>query len=129
MNIGHMAVWSRDIDRLRTFYITYFDARSNDRYINAQKGFSSFFLSFESGARLEIMQNDSIPDTANDPFAQAQGLTHLAFETESEKHVDALTDRLRQDGYTVVDGPRRTGDGCYESLILDPDNNRIEITA
>lgn len=129
MKIEHLAIWSRDIDRLRDFYVQYFDACSNERYTNITKGFSSFFLSFDSGARLEIMQMDSVPDTTDDPLVQAQGLTHLAFATESERHVDELTVRLRDEGYTIVDGPRRTGDGYYESLILDPDGNRIEITA
>jgi lactoylglutathione lyase len=74
------------------------------------------------------MQMDSVPDTANDPYAQFTGWVHLAFSVGSEEKVDALTAKLGKDGFEVLDGPRKTGDGCYESAVLDPERNRIEIT-
>ena len=129
MRIEHVAIWSRDIERLRSFYETYFNDVSNEKYTNPDKGFSSYFLRFESGARLEVMQMDSIPDSKNDPYKQFTGIIHLAFALASEREVDALTARLERDGYEVLDGPRRTGDGYYESAVLDPDKNRLEITA
>lgn len=129
MKIEHIAIWSRDIENLKSFYEKYFNATSNDKYINPTKGFSSYFLSFESGTRLEIMQMDSIPDSANDPYKQFTGIIHLAFVLESEERVDSLTAQLKEDGFEVVDGPRKTGDGYYESAVLDPDKNRLEITA
>ena len=129
MKIEHLAIWSRDIDALKAFYEEYFNAQSNDRYTNPTKGFSSYFLSFDSGARLEIMQMDSVPDSANDPYDQFTGLIHVAFSVGTEEAVDSLTEQLRKDGFEVLDGPRRTGDGCYESAVLDPEKNRIEITA
>lgn len=128
MKIEHIAIWSKDIKRLKSFYETYFDARSNDGYINQAKGFSSYFLTFESGARLELMQNNSIPDSANDSHEQFTGYIHMAFSTGAETAVDELTSRLKKDGFELLDGPRRTGDGYYESVVLDPDGNRIEIT-
>lgn len=128
MKIEHLALWARDIDALRSFYEKYFNAQSNDKYINSTKGFSSYFLSFESGARLEIMQMGSIPESANDPYAQFTGLVHFAFSVGTEEKVDAITRQLEEDGYEILDGPRRTGDGYYESAVLDPENNRIEIT-
>lgn len=128
MRIGHVALWTEDIERLVCFYETYFRASAGDRYANPAKGFESRFLSFESGARLEVMRTTALSPVKHAPAAQRMGLTHLAFATGSERDVDALTGRLRRDGHVIVDGPRRTGDGYYESVVLDPDGNRIEIT-
>lgn len=128
MKIEHIAIWAKDIDLLKSFYETYFGARSNDKYTNPVKEFSSYFLSFNSGARIEIMQMDSIPDSANDPYEQFTGLIHIAFSVGSEEKVDTLTAQLKKDGFEVLDGPRKTGDGYYESAVLDPEKNRIEIT-
>lgn len=128
MKIEHVAVWSKNIEKLKAFYEKYFNAQSNDKYTNPSKGFSSFFLSFESGARLEIMQQDTVPDSTNDPYDQFTGFIHLAFSAGSEDKVDLLTEQLKADGFEILDGPRKTGDGYYESVVLDPENNRIEIT-
>ena len=129
MNIEHVAIWSQDIERLKAFYERYFGARSNGRYTNAKKGFSSYFLSFDSGARLEIMQMDTVPLSKDDPYRQFTGLIHLAMSVGSEATVDRLTAQLAEDGFEVLDGPRTTGDGYYESVVFDPEQNRIEITA
>jgi lactoylglutathione lyase len=129
MKIEHLAIWAKDMEVLKSFYETYFGARANDKYTNTKKGFSSYFLSFDAGARLEIMQMATVPDSANDPYDQFTGLIHFAFSVGSEEKVDALTAKLAEDGFEVLDGPRRTGDGYYESTVLDPEQNRIEITA
>lgn len=126
MRIEHAAVWALDLERLRAFYERYFAARAGDRYENPAKGFSSYFLRFDSGARLELMHRAGLAAAAEPPGA---GWAHLAFAVGSEPEVDALTERLRADGFRVVDGPRRTGDGYYESVVLDPEGNRVEITA
>lgn len=128
MKIEHVAIWAKDIEALKSFYEKYFNARSNDKYANPAKGFSSYFLGFASGARLEIMQMDSVPDSTNDPYDQFTGLIHLAFSVGTEEKVDSLTEQLKDDGFEVLDGPRKTGDGYYESVVLDPEKNRIEIT-
>lgn len=128
MKIEHAAIWSRDIEKLKSFYGKYFNAISSEKYVNPAKGFSSYFLSFESGARLELMQMDSIPESADNSYRQFTGFIHLAFSVESEEKVNSLTAQLKKDGYEIVDGPRSTGDGYYESTVLDPDKNRLEIT-
>ena len=128
MQIEHIAVWACDIETLRSFYEKYFNAKSSSIYRNDKKQFSSYFLSFDSGTRLEIMHVPSLPEGKSDPAARSQGLVHMAFSTGSEENVRVLTERLSNDGYEVLDTPRRTGDGYYESIILDPEGNRIEIT-
>jgi lactoylglutathione lyase len=128
MRIEHLAIWTPDLERLRQFYERYFEGRANTKYVNPHKQFESYFLTFADGARLEIMQTPSVPLSANDVEQQFTGYIHVAFSMDSREAVDALTDRLRADGYPILDGPRTTGDGYYESTTLDPDGNRIEIT-
>jgi lactoylglutathione lyase len=128
VHIEHVAIWTRDLERLRAFYERWFGGRAGERYENAANGFASYFLEFGDGARLELMAMASIPDSRDDPIAQATGLVHLAVSLGSEAAVDDLTARLATDGVPLLDGPRRTGDGYYESVVLDPDGNRIELT-
>ena len=128
MKIEHVAIWARDLELLRGFYCKYFKGISNEKYINEQKGFSSYFISFEDGGRLEIMNMDGIPDSLNSPTSQAIGIIHIAFSVGSQNRVNELTQRLKTDGFQILDGPRYTGDGCYESVVLDPEGNRLEIT-
>jgi lactoylglutathione lyase len=128
LKIEHIAVWTRDLDRLVAFYQIYFDAAVGAEYLNPKRQFRSRFLTFASGARLELMSMPGIPESLGDPRHQFTGYIHLAVSVGSENGVDELTHRLREAGYPVLDGPRRTGDGYYESAVLDPDGNRIEIT-
>ena len=128
MKIEHIALWVQDLEKMRAFYEQYFDAISNEKYVNPAKEFSSYFLSFASGARLEIMHMTSVVANKNSIEPQAMGLIHFAMSTGSKEKVDQLTEKLRVDGYKVIGEPRNTGDGYYESVVLDPENNRIEIT-
>ena len=125
MRIDHIALWTHDLERLRAFYESYFGAVSGPRYENPRKQFQSYFLRFESGARVELMQRPGLSPAVPGPCV---GYAHLAVAVGSEREVDQLTARLARDGYPVLDGPRRTGDGYYESVIADPDGNSIEIT-
>lgn len=124
--IEHAALWTPDLERLRAFYEHYFDATAGEKYVNPDKNFSSYFLTFDTGARLELMHTPELATALAD--APSSGYAHIAISVGSEEAVDELTARLREDGYSVCDGPRRTGDGYYESVILDPDDNRVEIT-
>ena len=128
MRIDHIALWSNNIERLKDFYIRYFDVKSNSKYENMQKKFQSYFLSFPDGARIELMQMSNIPENKNDPKKQNLGLIHFAISVGSEQQVIELTNLLEHDGYEIVSKPRKTGDGYFESCIFDPDRNRIEIT-
>jgi lactoylglutathione lyase len=126
MRVEHVAVWVADLDRVRDFYAAYFGAVAGPKYVNMKRQFESYFLTFpDGGARLELMR---VPGLTAAPDGLRVGLAHVAIALGSEAAVDALTGRLRDDGYEVVDGPRRTGDGYYESVVLDPEGNRVELT-
>lgn len=114
---------------MREFYCNYFGGKSNEKYINEQKGFSSYFISFATGARLEIMHSIYLDNQSNANGDHHLGFIHLAISVGGSAMVDELTAQLKHDGYRVLSGPRTTGDGYYESCVLDPENNQIEITA
>lgn len=126
MKIGHIAFWVNDLETMKDFYIRYFGMKANEKYINSKKGFSSYFLSFEGTTRIELMHRPDIQ--GQDKKGEYYGLAHLAISVGSKQKVDELTETLRKDGYTIQGEPRTTGDGYYESIILDPENNWIEIT-
>jgi lactoylglutathione lyase len=126
MRIAHVAVWTADLERLRAFYEQHLGATAGRKYVNPTKGFSSYFLDFDGGARLELMSKATV--VAAPPAPERTGYAHLALSLGSRDAVVALTDRLRAAGVPVLDGPRTTGDGCFESVVADPDGNRIELT-
>ncbi len=126
MKIEHVAVYVSDLEKTREFFETYFDGKSGERYHNKNTGFMSYFMTFTDGARLEIMTK---PDRyTEDRDENRLGFVHLAFSVGSKERVDAFTEKLRDNGYETVSGPRTTGDGYYESCILGPDRIQIEIT-
>src|SRR4029453_17747743 len=118
--IEHIALWVDDLDALSAFYARAFGAQVGPRYLNAAKGFESCFLTFDSGARIHLMRTPRLSPTRPRPGRQRRGRTHRGISLESEAAVDELTARLQSEGVTVLDGPRRTGDGYYESVVLDP---------
>jgi lactoylglutathione lyase len=128
MRIEHVAIWTGDIERLKRFYIKYFNCVSGNKYCNESDNFESYFLSFDKDPRLELMQMPSIPNNLNDTKAQYKGIIHIAISVDSKENVVEITEKLRTDGYTIVSEPQTTGDGYFESCALDPDGNRIEIT-
>ena len=127
--IHHVALWVEDLEAVCAFYVHAFGAVAGPLYQNPAHGFASRFLSFESGARIELMKTVDLHPVVHAPGAQRMGLTHLAIALGSEQAVDELTERLRAMGCPVLDEARRTGDGYYESVVLDPEGNRIELTA
>ncbi|MDE7289465.1 MAG: VOC family protein [Oscillospiraceae bacterium] len=126
MKINHIAMYVSDLEKSKEFYIKYFGAVPNEKYCNSKTGLETYFLSIDGYVRLEIMQR---PDTVPCEKAElAEGFAHLAFGVGSRENVDRLTEQLRGDGFTIVGNPRITGDGYYESVVLDNDGNKIEIT-
>lgn len=126
MKIEHIAMYVNDLEAARAFFVKYFGASSNDGYHNPRTDFRSYFLTFDGGARLELMHRPDLDDP--EKTRNRTGLIHLAFSTGSREKVDALTAELKADGYEVVSGPRTTGDGYYESCIVALEQNQIEIT-
>ena len=126
MKIEHIAMYVNDLEAARDFFMKYFNAIPNSGYHNKTTNFRSYFLSFEDGARLEIMNKPTMEEMEK-PFTRT-GYIHIAFSLGSKEAVDELTERMRNDGYHVVSGPRTTGDGYYESCIVGIEGNQIEIT-
>lgn len=129
MRIDHLAIWTYNLEGLRNFYMHYFDASSNEIYHNHSREFRSYFLTFNGGCRIELMEMPNIPKSKDNPIKQFTGLTHFAVKIGSKKKVNELTEILKNDGFKIIGEPRTTGDGCYESVFLDPDGNRVEIMA
>ena len=126
MRIEHIAMYVNDLEAARDFFMKYFNAVPNSGYHNKTTNFRSYFLSFEDGARLEIMNKPTMEEMEK-PFTRT-GYIHIAFSLGSKEAVDELTERMQNDGYHVVSGPRTTGDGYYESCIVGMEGNQIEIT-
>ena len=126
MHIEHIAMYVNDLEKARTFFMRYFGASSNEGYQNPRTDFRSYFLSFDCGARLEIMNKPLMSDT--EKGLNRTGYIHIAFSLGSKSAVDELTEQLKADGYEVISGPRTTGDGYYESCIVGIEGNQIEIT-
>lgn len=126
MTIDHIAIYTTDLEGMRAFYIEYFSGQSGAMYHNPATGFSSYFITFGSGARLELMSSPKMVDADVSIFRK--GIVHLSFNVGSIRNVNELTARLHGDGYNVVSAPRTTGDGYYESCVLDPEGNPVEIT-
>lgn len=126
MKIEHVALYVNDLEKARCFFMKYLGARSNEGYHNLKTNFRSYFLSFDDGARLEIMNKPEMPDFPKE--LAHTGYAHIAFSVGSKEKVDVLTEELKADGYEVVSGPRTTGDDCYESCIVAIEGNQIEIT-
>ncbi|MFT3911363.1 MAG: VOC family protein [Ferruginibacter sp.] len=129
MTLEHVAIWTDNLELLKDYYVKYFGGTANQKYTNEKNQFHSYFLHFESGARLEIMSMPNIPDNNNDRIiAQHKGIIHLAFGVNTITEVEEKAKQLKADGFQILSGPRKTGDGYYEFETLDPDNNRIEVT-
>lgn len=126
MRIAHLAIWTRDIEKMKDFYERYFEAKSNEKYVNEKKGFESYFLTFDGEVSLELMKRRDI-DRESD--GNALGYAHMAFALRKKEDVDRMTQTLKADGWIHKDGPRLTGDGYYESVFLDPEGNTIELVA
>lgn len=126
MRIEHVAMYVNDLENARDFFVKYFHANANGGYCNRSTGFRSYFLTFDDGARIELMNHPDMQDVKKG--IRRTGLVHIAFSVGSRERVDEVTRMLRDDGYEVLSGPRTTGDGYYESCIMGIEGNQLEIT-
>jgi lactoylglutathione lyase len=130
MTVDHIAIWTNQLEKMKDYYVRYFSGRANRKYQNNENQYESYFVSFDSGSRIELMQKPGIPENLNDTVEkQYLGLIHLAFGVENMDLVNQKLKELAGDGYKILKGPRKTGDGYWEFETLDPDNNRIEVSA
>lgn len=125
MRIEHVAMYVNDLEEAKSFFESYLGAAANDGYHNVKTDFRSYFLTFDDGARLEIMNRPGMDDP--EKTLNRTGLIHIAFSVGSKEKVDELTRLLESDGYEVISGPRTTGDGYYESCVVSIEGNQIEI--
>lgn len=126
MRIEHIAMYVNDLESTKDFFIKFFKASSNNKYHNPKTGLQTYFLTFEDNTRLEIMTRPDV--VSSEKTLMYTGYIHLAFSVGSKEKVDELTSKLKEDGYEILSGPRTTGDGYYESCVLGPEGNQIEIT-
>lgn len=126
MRLDHVALYVRDLDAVKDFFVKYFATTSNEKYQNPISGFQSYYICFESGCRIELMSKPRMTDQPKDP--NRTGYNHIAISLGSKEAVDEQTQRLKNDGYTVFSGPRTTGDGYYESCIVAAEDILIELT-
>lgn len=126
MIIDHIAIWTNDLEKVKEFYLKFFACTANKKYENRKKQFSSYFLTFSGGARIELMKSPLVAETKR---TETTGLAHLSINIGTKERVDSLTKQIEEAGYTIYSRPRMTGDGYYESVIADPENNKIELTA
>jgi lactoylglutathione lyase len=127
MKIEHLALWTNDLEKLKDYYVKFFNGKSNNKYVNSKTKFESYFIAFASGCRLELM---TMPNLENKITTQSNqvGIAHFAFEVASMQEVDVKAKELSAAGFPIVKGPRMTGDGYYEFETTDIDGNKIEIT-
>ena len=129
MRIEHLALWVHDLEGMRDFYLKYFDTTSGEKYVNSAKQFTAYFILFGEGkTRLELMTRPDIT-VIDGKRGFNMGLAHFTISVGGKKQVNALTERLRRDNYVIFGEPRTTGDGYYESVVLDPEGNYLEISA
>lgn len=126
MKIEHIAIWTKDIEKMKKFYCEFFKGESNAIYINEKKGFKSYFIKFSDGCRLELMNSININETTSN---LTFGIAHIAFVVGDRNKVNEMTELFRSNNIEIVGEPRVTGDGYYESVILDPEGNTIELVA
>jgi lactoylglutathione lyase len=122
--IEHIAIFTSDLEKVKNFYLHYFEGSASEKYYNSKTGFSSYFISFRTGARIELMHREDM----DSPQSNGLGFHHFAFTFKNEDEVVLMTKRFSDDGLPIVSAPRTTGDGYFESVIKDPEGNLIELT-
>lgn len=125
IKINHIAIWTSNLEKMKDFYVNFFSGIASKKYINPVKNFESYFIEFQSGARIELMKNPNNHKTAEQ---NCIGYSHIAISVGSQEEVNRFSEMVPRYGLSIISGPRVTGDGYYESVICDPEGNLIEIT-
>jgi lactoylglutathione lyase len=129
MKIEHLAIWVDDLETMRAFYLKYFDTTSGEKYTNEKNKYTAYFIYFGEGkTRLELMNKPDIAPSIG-PRGFTKGIAHFTISVGGKEKVNALTETLRRDGYIIFSEPGTTGDGYYESVVLDPEGNYLEVSA
>ena len=129
MQIDHLAFWVDDLDKMKDFYLAYFNCTVGEKYTNPKKHYTSYFISFgKHSSRIELMNQPGIA-SVDGQRGTSKGIAHVCISVGDKEKVNELTALLRNDGYTIYSEPRTTGDGYYESVVLDPEGNYLEISA
>ncbi|MEA4907407.1 MAG: glyoxalase [Chloroflexi bacterium] len=128
MQMQHVSIFAKDLEKMKDFFMTYFPGRLQPKYSSPRRPFESYTILYDAGPNLDLMWEPDLPETLDPPGGISSGYSHLAFSVGSREAVDALGARLRQDGYEIVDGPRTTGQGEYVCNVLDPEGNKVEFT-
>jgi lactoylglutathione lyase len=125
MRIAHIALWTRDLDMAAKFFETYFDATIGNPYHSKNRvGFVSRFVRLPGGdVQIELMTGPWVADASG----ESVGWDHVAIALGSERAVLALAERCKVDG-CLKSGPRWTGDGFFEAVVVMPDGSPVEIT-
>ncbi|MGN0641175.1 MAG: VOC family protein [Oscillospiraceae bacterium] len=126
MKIEHIAIYTTDLERECAFFEKYFGAARGEKYHNPQTGLQTYFLTFDGGARLEVMTRAECVNQPRERFAAE--FAHIAISVGSKEKVVQLAELLEKDGFQIASPPRTTGDGYFESVVLDFDGNFVEIT-
>lgn len=124
ISIEHVGIWVNNLEEMKSFYEKYFNTVATKKYYNPRTGFSSYFLIFKDGARLELCHQSDIVGRSKNSF----GFSHLAIAVGDKIDVDAFAKRFEEDGFSIESGPRTTGDGYYEAVVSDPEGNLLELT-
>ncbi len=112
MKIEHIAIWTLDLEKMKNFYLKFFALNSNEKYYNPKKKFSSYFLAFGYGTRIELMHKPDISEFMEKSDLKL-GLAHLAISVGTREKVDSLTKNMREKRYEIIGEPRISGDGYY----------------
>jgi lactoylglutathione lyase len=128
MRLRHVGIWTQDLDEMLNFYVTYFACSHGEKYVDRTSGFESYFLFFDDSSSLELMKMSSVRIPGSNADKECLGLAHIAISVGSRERVTELAGTLKADGYGLVREPHVTGDGFFESVVLDPEGNRIELT-
>ena len=125
MRIATISMNVTDLNKVKDFYAKYFGAKVDDKYENFRTGYTYCFLSFDNGARLLLVSGSNIVDRKRED--NVAGFSRISIAVDGADKVQELATQIARDGFQIVSGFRMNGYGEYESRVLDPEGNEVEI--